>query len=137
MAGYLIDTSVAVHLRDLDAPILSRLAELPSLPALSMLSSAELESGAVRVPALRAFRRARIDAIYQDLRRIPFAQPEVAAYRTVVEAIGYSRPRLLDRIIAATAIVHGLVLITINGADFRDIIGLRLEVWPAADAPAA
>ena len=41
--------------------------------------------------------------------------------------------RILDRLIAATAIVHDLTLVTINGADFRDIPGLKLEAWPAPD----
>lgn len=131
--AFLIDTSVAVHLRDLDEPILSRLAELPSLPALSMISCIELESGVVRLAELRAFRRARVNAIYDDLNCLVFGVAERDAYRAMVEIIGYSRPRMLDRMIAATALVHDLTLITINGADFRDIPRLRLEVWPAPD----
>ena len=99
-----------------------------------MISCAELENGVVRVPELRAFRRYRIDAIYDDLRRLAFAQPELAAYQHMVETVGYSRPRLIDRMIAATAIVHDLTLITINGDDFRDIPDLQLDVWPAPAA---
>ena len=129
--AFLIDTSVAVHLRDLDEPILSHLAELPSLPALSMISCIELESGVVRIAELRAFRRARVNAIYNDLSCLVFGVAERDAYRAMAEIIGYSRPRLLDRMIAATALVRDLTLITINGADFRGIPGLRLEVWPA------
>lgn len=34
--------------------------------------------------------------------------------------------------IAATALVHGLVLITLNGRDFTDVPDLDLEVWPAS-----
>ena len=34
--------------------------------------------------------------------------------------------------IVATALVHDLTLVTMNGADFNDIAGLKLEVWDAA-----
>jgi predicted nucleic acid-binding protein len=33
--------------------------------------------------------------------------------------------------IAATAIVAGATLITMNAQDFRGIDGLRLEAWPS------
>lgn len=62
-----------------------------------------------------------------------FDQNVVAAYGAVIRVLGFSRPRILDRLIAATAIVYDLTLVTINGADFRDIPGLKLEVWPTPD----
>ena len=34
-----------------------------------------------------------------------------------------------DILIAATALVHGLVVITNNGAHFRRITGLQLDNW--------
>ncbi len=135
--AFLIDTSVAVHLRDLDEPILSRLAELPSLPALSMISCVELESGVVRVPGLRSFRRIRVDTIYDELDCLVFGAAEREAYRTMIEKIGYSRPRLFDRMIAATALVHDLTLVTIDDTDFRDVPNLKLNAWPAPDDSAA
>lgn len=55
-------------------------------------------------------------------------------YRDILAVCGYSRSRVFDRVIGATAIVHDLTLITINGADFRDIPDLKLEVWPAPAA---
>jgi len=36
--------------------------------------------------------------------------------------------------IAATAMVQGLTLVTINGDDFRDIGGLSLDIWPSPAA---
>lgn len=43
------------------------------------------------------------------------------------------RPRgAEDLLIGATALVHGLILVTHNTADFRGIPGLRLEDWMEA-----
>ena len=51
-------------------------------------------------------------------------------YRDIVEACGYSRRKVIDRLIAATAISRDLTLISCNGKDFADIPDLSLEVWP-------
>ena len=50
-------------------------------------------------------------------------------YRAIVEAVGYSRRKFLDRMIAAQAIVHRATLITLNADDFRDCPGLSLLAW--------
>ena len=55
----------------------------------------------------------------------------VTAYGVIVAKVGFSRARVIDRLIAATAIVNGLTLVTMNGEDFRDIAGLALLAWPA------
>lgn len=75
--------------------------------------------------------RARLDAIFGEFEVLPLGPVEAAAYARIVERCGYSRRRIIDRLIAATAIVADATLITMNGADFRDIPGLKLEVWPA------
>lgn len=63
---------------------------------------------------------------------VPVDQSTVRAYARILAATGFSRRRVIDRLIAAIALVHDLTLITMNGEDFRDIPGLRLEPWPAA-----
>jgi predicted nucleic acid-binding protein len=65
---------------------------------------------------------------------VDFEQEAATAYREILETRGFVRSRIVDRMIAATAIAHDLTLITINGADFRDIPGLALEVWPSPAA---
>lgn len=131
---HLIDTNVAIYLRDLDAEILDRVRSLPAMPKMSLLSWVELESGVVAQPELADQRRIRLDRLLARFAIIDLNPPIVDAYRTIVAATGFSRRRILDRLIAATAIVHDLTLITINGPDFRDIPNLKLEIWPTPSA---
>jgi predicted nucleic acid-binding protein len=125
----LIDTNIAIHLRDRDPWVLTRYAGLSESPALSIISIVELEGGIVGRPELAPARRASLDLLLPRFEIIDFDNKAAAAYSAIIAVTGYSRPRLLDRMIAATAIVHDRVLITANGSDFRDIPGLKLEVW--------
>jgi tRNA(fMet)-specific endonuclease VapC len=47
----------------------------------------------------------------------------------IVANAGYSRRKLLDRMIAAQALVHRATLITFNVDDFSDVPGLKLRAW--------
>ena len=125
----LIDTNIAIHLRDGDDRISDRMEASTELPKLSILSWVELEGGVYARPELTAQRRAFVDLLLNRYELLGFDGSCVETYRTIVERCGFSRVRTLDRMIAATAIVHDLTLITANGADFRDIPGLKLEVW--------
>ncbi len=131
---FLIDTNVAIHLRDLNDGVTARVGALGEIPRLSVISCVELEGGVYHDPALAASRRARLDAILAEMAAIPFDTAALAAYAKIVEACGYSRRLILDRMIAATALAHDLTLITMNGSDFTDIPGLKLDSWasPAA-----
>ena len=128
---HLIDTNVAIYLRDSNEQITNRVNELPTRPAISLLSWVELEGGVHAHPAFAASRRERLDALLELLEVVPVDATIVRAYARIIAQRGFSRPRVLDRLIAATAIVNDLTLITINAADFRDIPGLMLKVWPA------
>ena len=70
-----------------------------------------------------------MDAILEILPVLAFDDASGDAYRTIVEAAGYSRRKLLDRMIAAQALVHRATLVTMNGADFQDVLGLSLLAW--------
>ena len=96
-----------------------------------MVTRIELEGGVHRMPTLAARRRARLDELLTEMPVLDFTAPMAGIYGDIVQKLGYSRPRILDRMIAATAIVHGLTLITMNADDFRGIPGLALEIWPA------
>lgn len=132
--AFLIDTNVAIYLRDGEPSVAAKMRELGPPLALSIVSRVELENGVYKDPKWTAERRATLDKILTRIMTIEFGELELAGYRSIVETIGYSRARVSDRMIAATALVHDFVVVTMNGGDFRDVPGLRLEVWPSPSA---
>lgn len=127
--AYLLDTNVAIHLRDGDETLTSQVAALEGAILLSVISRIELEGGVYRDPAQAGVRRPRLDAILAALPVLAFDDAAADAYRLIVEVAGYSRRKLLDRMIAAQALVHRTTLVTMNAANFRDVPGLELLSW--------
>lgn len=127
--AYLIDTNVAIHLRDGDESIARRIASLDDAIVMSSVTRVELEGGVYRHAADAPVRRARLDAMLSAIPVLAFDDAAAAAYGAIVAHSGYSRRKLLDRMIAAQAIVHRARLVTQNASDFSDIIGLELESW--------
>lgn len=124
----LLDTSVLIPLRDNDLALSEAVAALGGPFAMSVVSQVELEGGVLRKPELAHFRRARLDAMCMGMAILPFT-PEVArAYGQIVTAAGYSRRKLIDRMIAAQALVAGATLVTLNPDDFADVAGLKVRV---------
>jgi tRNA(fMet)-specific endonuclease VapC len=126
---FLLDTNILIHLRDGDPTITGRVAQLEGAILMSIISRVELEGGVHRDPAQAGLRRPRLDAILQALPVLPFDAAAADAYRVIVEAAGYSRRKLLDRMIAAQALVHRATLVTGNPDHFRDVPGLALLAW--------
>lgn len=126
---FLLDTNVAIHLRDGDPDIARRVSELDGAILLSMVTRVELEGGVYRDPSQIGVRRVRLDAVLEALPALAFDDAAANAYRTIVEAAGYSRRKLLDRMIAAQALVHRATLVTMNPDDFRDVPGLTILAW--------
>ena len=127
--SHLLDTSVAIHLRDGDPDISARIAALEGAILLSIVTRVELEGGVYREPDEVGLRRQRLDTILGVLPVLDFDAASADAYRMIVEVSGYSRRKLLDRMIAAQALVHRATLVTRNAADFRDVPGLSILEW--------
>lgn len=127
----MLDTDVAIHLRDGHLAVIDRVAALGTAPMLSMITRVELEGGAHRDAADRLARRARLDAMIAVLPVVAFDAAAAAAYRGIVAQCGFNRARLIDRMIAAHAISRDVGLVTLNGDDFADIPDLVLERWAA------
>ena len=128
---WLIDTNVAIHLRDGDDSIEQKVAALEGGLFLSVVSLVELQGGLYRDPTQTERMRVRLDTIIESLTILTFKADEAQRYGEIVRHVGYSRSKLLDRMIAAQAIAIGVTLITMNGSDFQDIPGLTLEIWPS------
>ena len=125
----LIDTSVAVALRENMRRVGDRFGRLSSLPLLSIVSIVELEGGAAAAKEGRDARRQSLDTLYAALEILPFGEREAAGYRHIVTELGFSRRLVIDRMIAAQAIVAGATLATLNPRGFRDIPGLTIDDW--------
>jgi tRNA(fMet)-specific endonuclease VapC len=126
---YLLDTNVVIDLRDGDPRVMSEIGALDGSLLLSVIGWVELENGVYRDPVNVVARRARVDALLPTFQMLPFGDSSITAYRRIVEALGYSRRKMLDRMIAAQAIVHRATLVTCNADAFREIPGLNLLEW--------
>jgi tRNA(fMet)-specific endonuclease VapC len=125
----LLDTDVVIHLRDGDRWVTANVAALSGAVSMSVVTRIELEGGVYRDPAVSRLRRARLDAVLEAIPTVAFDDEAADAYRSIVETAGYSRRKLLDRMIAAQALVHRATLVTLNGDDYSDIPQLTLLAW--------
>lgn len=129
MPGFILGTSVAIGLRDDDPLIVARAAALGVDIALSIITRVELENGVYRAPSLTDIRRRRLDILLGAMPIFTFDEDAAQAYAAIVRSAGYSRRKILDRMIAAQALVRDATLVTLNAADFADIPGLKLLAW--------
>jgi tRNA(fMet)-specific endonuclease VapC len=125
----LLDTDVAIDLRDRDLWIKGKVEQLDLPLYISAITYIELENGVQREPQWAKVRRTAVDQLLKNVIPLDFGVNEIAAYRHILEATGYSRRKTADRMTAATALVHGLPLVTLNGRDFHDVPGLELIEW--------
>lgn len=127
--AYLLDTTVAVELRDGDRAFRSHLASVDETPSISAITRVELEGGVYARADLADKRRQAVDALLREFIVLDFTGEIAAAYGEILRQAGFSRRKIADRMIAATALVHGLALVTLNARDFRDVAGLELIEW--------
>lgn len=126
---FLLDTDVAIHLRDGDPSIMRKVAALQGAVLISIVTRVELEGGVYRDPPNAALRRARLDAMLAAIPAIAFDDASAAACGAIVAHAGYSRCKLLDRMIAAQALVHRATVVTLNAGDYADVPNLSLLSW--------
>ncbi len=126
---YVLDTNILIHLRDGEPEVSRRIAALDGAVMISIISQVELEGGVYRDPSQGHIRRPRLDAILASLPVLAFDEESALAYRQILAASGYSRRKLLDRMMAAQVLVHQATLVTLNTDDFLDIPGLTLLDW--------
>jgi tRNA(fMet)-specific endonuclease VapC len=127
--AFLIDTNIAIRLRDGDEVVMQKLDEHRGRVLLSVLSLVELERGIHKSSANAVARQLRLDSILRHIPVLAFDRAAARAYGLILGQIGWSKRREFDRMIAAHAIATASILVTNNIADFRDIPGLQLEDW--------
>ena len=127
--SYLLDTNVAIYLREGFPAVVDRVQAIDRKPFLSAVTRVELEGGVYADPDERDRRRIAVDALLRLLPLLDFNSDMSKAYGRILARTGFSRRKIIDRMIAATALVNDLTLITTNGGDFADIGGLKMEVW--------
>lgn len=118
----LVDTSVAVDLTTIERE------KLPAIIAVSALTLAELVVGPASAghELKRARRQQRLQYIEANVEPLPFESRCYRAYGPVYAAVlGTGRkargPRVVDLMIAATALANGLPLYTRNAQDLRGL----------------
>jgi predicted nucleic acid-binding protein len=116
----LLDTSVVIDLERL------AVTDLPIEVAISSVTMAELAAGphAAKDPAERARRQDRLQRAEAAFDPLPFDGEAARAYgRIYASEIANGRkargPRMVDLLIAASALSSGLPLYTRNAEDFR------------------
>ena len=130
----LLDTSVAIALRDLDPEISGRIEGLGTDPLLSVISVVELEGGVASAMQGRAHRRRLLDEMLDALEILPFGPREAEVYGAIVAGLGFARSKVIDRMIAAQAIAVGATLVTLNPRDFGAIPRLTFQDWTKSPA---
>jgi tRNA(fMet)-specific endonuclease VapC len=136
----MLDTSVAIPLRESDADTLDQVGRLGGDLLIAAVTRVELENGVYRDPTLAQRRRALLDVMLESVLVIPFDDECAQIFGQIVAKLGWSRAKTIDRMIAATAVVSDATLVTTNGRDFRQIDGLKLLEWetltpPPSEAP--
>ena len=116
-------------MREGDVRIIRRSGEITGTALLSILTVVELEGGISAAPEGAKVRRSKLDEIYETVEILPFEWSSATVYRGIIEQLGFSRPKIIDRMIASQAITAGARVATLNPRDFRDIPGLTVEDW--------
>lgn len=130
MTGYLLDTDICSRLFRGSPSVKSRASLHSTELYLSVVTRAELLSWTLRSNASPSWHRL--------LLRFLDAACVLPVTADIAECCGQTRASMFDRgqgqplpdlLIAATAIVHGLTLVTHNTKHFAGIPGLVVEDW--------
>ena len=125
----LLDTSVAVELMRGTPRIVEKRWNSSVAAYLSVISHVELVAGTYRDGHADPLVRARLDRLLDGVEELAFTHREAEAYDRIIAANGFSRRRMVDRMIASTALANELAVATLNPRDFKAIRELRVEDW--------
>jgi predicted nucleic acid-binding protein len=120
----LCDTNILIEFYKGNPTIIQALKQLgPAQLAVSIVTQAELYYGALNKAELQ-----QIKQHLAQLRQLPVDHQISALFLELIESYALSHNlNLPDALIAATALVHGLPLYTLNRKDFHYIPDLQLH----------
>lgn len=127
--AYLIDTSIAIHVRDGTEPVLQKVYEHEGFVLMSALSLAELQRGLFKRLDETVVRQTRLAKMLTYIPVLDFTTSAAENYGRILAQCGWAKGRDFDRMIAGHALSIQAVLVTDNESDFRDIPGLSVENW--------
>ena len=128
--SFLLDSDIVILVLSGDLATSAYLGQLaPEGIAISTVTYMEVVQGIMAVDDPRAAER-EFEAFLESAQVIPFSQAiarQCAELRLDLARSGKRvRPRALDLMVAATALHHGMRLVTRNVADYADVPGLTL-----------
>ncbi len=131
---YMLDTNICIYAsQGQDERLLAKMeAFFTGDLVMSAITLAELEAGVRRNPEMRREREHALVALVCFIQPVPFDARAAACFGHLQEAMIDRRRGAYDRLIAAHALSLGLILVTNDLRDFRDIPGLRAENWASA-----
>ncbi|MEK6262114.1 MAG: type II toxin-antitoxin system VapC family toxin [Planctomycetota bacterium] len=130
MSGYLLDTDTCSHHFRGSQSVTERAANHAEELHLSTVTLAELLTWTLRTNAAPKWHRLLLR--FLDAAQALHVTPEVAERCGQIRAEMYDQGHavpIADMLIAATALVHNLTLVTHNTKHFAAVPGLMLEDW--------
>lgn len=130
---YLLDTNVLSGVaRGRDHALIARFGATPiEEMAISTLSVMEIEFGLLNNPLINAQCGELMRQLLREIVPLPF--DNAAARFAAAELLRLRRSGMMigpyDLLIAATALAHGLTMVTANVGEFARIDGLEIENW--------
>lgn len=127
----LLDTNVVIAFLNGNKAVAERIAGNIEKIALSALVVAELNYGA-KASQNASRNLDKLTRLLDVVQTIPFDLECAESFGTIkskLRSIGKPTGEV-DALIAATALAHKAVLVTVNKRHFEHIEGLRVEAWP-------
>ena len=129
---YLLDTCTVSDFVKGQANVIARVkATSPQLIAVSALTRMEVDYGLALNAARAKQLSPMLDAFFASIVTLPFDEAEAKAAAAIRAALKTRGQPIgaYDVLIAGTALVHGLIVVTSNVGEFKRVSGLLVEDW--------
>lgn len=129
---YLLDTCVIIDLVKGDANTIEAMkSKSPDQVSISAISEFELRYGIEQTSKLKSKSKSIVEAILSEINILNFGSKEAAKAAEIRNRLRAQGTPIgpYDFLIAATALVNDLILVTSNEKEFTRIQELKIENW--------